>query len=288
MFGRRQLDRDDIMTFDTWGAFVTQAEKVGTQLRGSAREVSDHRNSWAGTRTMDEAIKQARYGWKEGEEKVRTLARRLEVKVINRIVREDVNYDVEGMTFDVSRYLNGEPEHWVCIEESTMQMHGQRHVKIMVCVAVSCGVDPETIIARGAAITALIELLEYAGQRVELWIADAESSDVSAHPRYQRYTKVKAYDQPLDVARTAFAVASPACQRRLGFSLMEQTNDATANYIGPYYGISVDVPADKREDVSLYFGKMQGTTNVAWSNPAAAEAWIIAELAAQGVVLRDD
>lgn len=279
-------DKDDVKTFPSWGAFVNQAEVTGHTSWQNAR--LDRDEEWAGTRTFEQALKLARDGWPEGEAKVRTLARRLEIRLINRIVREDVNYDVEGMTFDVARYLNGEPEHWVCMEESTMQLHGQRHVKIMVCVSVSCGVDREVIIARGAALTALIELLEYAGQRVELWIADAQSNDVGRHPFYQRYTKVKAYDQPLDVARTAFALANPACQRRLGFSLMEQARPDVARKLSSRYGISVDVPEKEREDCSLYFGKMQGATDVQWESPERAEAWILATLAAQGVVLRDE
>lgn len=278
----------DVKTFESWGDFVREAEKVGKTTWQSSRDESSERNSWAGTRTFEQAVKLARGGWKEGEAKMRDIARRIEVKLIHRIVREDVNYDVEGMMFDVSRYLEGEPEHWTRLEESTMQADSHRHVKVLVNVAVSCGVDPETIIARGAAAAALIELLEYAGHRVELWICDAESSNVSGPAFYQRYTRVKAYDQPLEPARVAYALAHPSVQRRLGFSLMEQARPDIAQRLSSWYGISVDAPKSVREEASLYLGKLQGTTNIAWSSPEQAEAFVLAELARQGVVLRDE
>lgn len=278
----------DVRSFDTWGAYVREAEKVGPTRWQSSRDVSEGRNSWAGTRTFEEAVELARNGWKEGEARMRALSRRLEVRLIHRIVREDVNYDVEGMAFDVARYLEGEPEHWVRMEESTMQADSHRHVKVLVNVAVSCGVQPDVIMARGAAIAALCELLEYAGHRVELWICDCESDSVASPAFYQRYTRVKAYDQPLEPARVAYVLAHPSVQRRLGFSHMESARPNIARRLSDHYGISVDAPKSVREEASLYLGRMQGFQHVEWSTPEHAEAWVLAELARQGVVLRDE
>jgi hypothetical protein len=284
----------DVVTFDTWGAFLKQAEVQGEGCPPgqslASRDEYEHYDSWSGTRNFAEAVKLARDGWKEGEEKVRALSRRIEARLIHRIVREDVNYDVEGMMFDVARYLEGEPEHWTRMEESTMQADAYRHVKIMVSMSASCGVRAETIIARGAAIAALIELLEYADHRVELWICDTLSSHkdggVSGGAIHQRYIRVKAYDQPLEPARVAFALAHPSTFRRLDFSLIEQSKVATR--LGSGYGVPVDAPKSVREEASLYLGRMQGWQHAEWSSPEYAEAWVLAELAKQGVVLRDE
>jgi hypothetical protein len=276
----------DVATFETWGAFLAQVQKPGTSKWTSSSEQGN--DSWAGTRTFADAVALARNGWKEGESRMRELSRKLEVKLIHRIVREDVNYDVEGMSFDVARYLEGEPEHWVRMEESTMQADSHRHVKVLVNVAVSCGVNPDVIIARGAAIGALVELLEYAGHRVELWTCDAQSDGTSNPAFFQRYVRVKAYDQPLEPARVAFALAHPARQRRLGFRLMEQARPEISRRLSMHYGISVDAPKSVREEASLYLGRMQGYNHEEWSTPAFAEAFVLGELARQGVVLRDE
>lgn len=278
-------------SFPTWEAYVTACETRPPCPGASRSSHEQGRGDWHGTDTWGEALKLARDGYKEGTERVRNIARRLETRIIHRIVREDVRYDVEGMGFDIARYLDGEPEHWVQPEESTFAVEGQRHVKIEVSVSVSCGIGTETIARRGAAIAAAVELLEFAGTRVELWTVDAGSGrTANGEANFIARTRVKAYDQPLDMSRVAFALVNAANTRRLHFALQESTRHeiCVGKGIGTHagaYGYPTDAP--KHDDTSVYLPAMV-YGDPRWASEDSAEAWILSMLAEQGVVLADD
>jgi hypothetical protein len=297
--------RHAYLEFHTWGDFVDTAEHKPSALpeehrhglwqrNGSYAERAPRGqsadNKWYGHASWEQTLDLARKGWDDGEERVRKIARRLEVKVLHRIVREDINYDVEGMGFDVARFIQGEPEHWVHTEDVVTEGGGTRHVKVVLNGAVSGGVDQGIIITRGAVVTALVELLEYADIRCEVWAVFALASS-SYHDRDRKPTcvyaiRVKPYDQPLDVSRVAMALAHPATFRRLGFCIQDSLDDPElVRLVGPRsYGLPVDFHLP---DESIYIGRAYYSESQ-WESDAAAEVWILAQLAVQGVVLRDD
>lgn len=264
----------------TWGEFVNYAEESISQpigydgVTGDATSASN--GYWTGTPDWETAMRYAREGWPEGESKVDAVRRRLETRVISHIVKDDIGYDVEGMAFDVARFLEGEPEHWMRPEES--QLAGKvRHVKLVVNIAASGGVSDRTLQYRGAAIAALVELLEYNGQCVELWIAngiDGTTDDLKSG--FRHLAKVKAYDQPMEPSRIAFALVNTSTFRRLGFALM-----------GRHW--SHGIPTDfKPEDTTIYVPcSYLYADGVDWESLASVETWVIGKLAEQGVLLRD-
>src|SRR5437867_650170 len=144
-----------ILTFQTWGEAIDYARTTpATEGAGNSSDRGGEESEWAGnTRNLHHALEIAETGWKEGRERVQAMTRRLEIRMVNRIVRQEVMYDVEGIDFDLSRYLSGEPEFWFKAEDSAMaDYHGTRHVKIMVNICASGGVPGQVLEARGAAI----------------------------------------------------------------------------------------------------------------------------------------
>lgn len=266
------------ITFQTWGEYLTQCELPPAD--GAAQSSIRENSSWAGGGTYESTMNLARFGWHEGERDILAIARTLESAVLPGIVREDWNYEVEGVTFDVARYLEGEPEHWVKIEESE-QDNPQKHVKIVYNTAASCGVSAETITARGAAVAALVECLEFSGKRVELWSAQGIDENYRQPDRggFEVLVKVKAYDQPLDLARVAFALSHPGMLRRLGFRMIEQERPDLTHMS---YGYPGEVATS--EDDNLYIGEMMYGEGD-WNSPAYVKHWLLATLAAQGVTL---
>jgi hypothetical protein len=214
---------------------------------------------------------------------VAALSAQLERAVLPAIVREDWNFDVEGAAFDVARYVEGEPEHWIKLEDSQLEAP-HRHVRIVYNCAVSAGIGPDVIAARGAATAALVNLLEYAGHRVEVVVSDARGMH-SNTPLTTKLIRVKAYDQPLEPSRLAFAMVSPAMLRRILFAIDETMPEAYVSRVGcieAAYGTPCDVlPAERGEDC-LYIGRaLYG--DVQWTEPAAALAWCVDTLKAQGI-----
>lgn len=214
-----------IDTFQTFEQFIERALIVPKRQDScSSRQPRSGSDPWHGTNTFEEAVQIARQGWAEGAEKA--LALRAEVESA---VRELINarassyvYDVAGICVDVGRFLSGEPECFLT-ETTDGSATSRPVVKIVANLAASGAVSPESLSVRGAAIVAAIDVLEALGRRVEAWIAKGSShSRSSAAGSHQTHVLVKRADQPLDIDRLAFAVAHPACLRRLCFSVMEQ------------------------------------------------------------------
>src|SRR6185295_6436941 len=111
----------------------------------------------------------AKDGWPEGLEKSKSISSVMFNDVSQMIERTDVNHDIEGHAIDVSRFVDGEPECWLKFENVIQEAEsGNKLIRITFNCTVSAGVNTDTIIRKGATISALIELLEYAGHRVEL------------------------------------------------------------------------------------------------------------------------
>lgn len=282
-------ERGEHVVCETWGDLLSFVQGPRDKcLYRSSQNKSTNRDDWTMTKDFPSAIKLATDGWRKGTDAVNRISQRLEAKLIHKIVREDVNYDVEGMGFDVSRYLSGEPEHWVQQVESDLAENSHRHVRVVCNVAVSCGISTQVIQARGAAMAALIEMLEYAGHRVELWVCASGSDKYSPNSHADAVivasVKVKAYDQPIDPARLAFALCHPSMFRRVFFSAWEHTSPATQKLMGSCYSYPCDYDL---HDGAIYVGKAL-LGEVQWTSPEGAEAWILGQLAAQGVVIRED
>lgn len=277
-----------VLRFKSFAEYIHAAE-TREKVPGTCNSSHDGDAYFTGTNSWADAVKLARDGWPQGTERVNAISRRLEAKVLHRIVREDTRYDVEGMGFDVARYLDGEPEHWVQPEESTFAVEGQRHVKIEVSMMCSGGISADIIMRRGAAIAALVELLEYSGQRVELWLTSANAGHNGhlGNPVHVTHIRVKAYDQPLDPARVAFALVHPSTFRRFMFALQEGARPDLAKRSLGVSGYGCVTNAVKEDDTSIYLPAMfYGDER--WESEDSAETWILAILAKQGVELRDD
>jgi len=284
----------EVKTFHSWGAFLDYCETAPSTIADANRLSRTHdADRWVGCADWDATVKLAREGWKSGEEKVRAVSRRLEARLLHKIVREDTNYDVEGMAFDVARYLHGEPEHWLRPEETTAIVeHGTKHVKLVVNVSASAGVSAEAITARGAATAALVELLEYGDHHVEVWAMDASTfaynNERPKPPVHVDLVKLKAYDQPLDMGRLAFALAHPGMLRRLCFSAAESADPSIVRWVS--HANSYGYPAEYTpEGTSIYLpGSKLWDKDCNWTSPESVEVWLLAQLAKQNIILRDD
>lgn len=270
------------LDFDSWGPYVDLAEHGETNmpLTTQGSRESD-RGGWAGTSSFEEALELVINGWPDGEKKTRMLSRGLFAHVSHLIERQNVIYDVEGNGIDVAKYLNNEPECWQRFETELTDGPGHRLVRLMFNFSVSGGVSTNVIMARGAVIAALIELLEYAGHRVEL-------TAIQSIQRGSNYgelrVRVKEFSQNLDMGRVVFALAHPSMLRRLAFSVWERSLNGMERSklgIGTHYGFPCDSLGDRGD---IYVGKaLLGA--VQWEDEKQAERWIMDELKKQGVTL---
>lgn len=214
-----------IVRFDSFEKFIEQALVVPKkQDSSSSRQKRDGKDPWHGTNTFEQAVEIAKKGWAEGAAEALRIRATVEAAVRDLINARSTtySYDVAGEFVDVGRFLSGEPECFG-IEFNDGGSINRPVVKIVANLAASGSVSPKSLFIRGAAIVAAIDILEALGRRVEAWVAHGSArsrgGDAGAH---ETHVLVKRADQPLDVDRLAFAVAHPACLRRLCFSVMEQ------------------------------------------------------------------
>ena len=234
-------------TFSTWGEFLKTSQEPSNS--GYHQSVTTDA-SFAGGLTFEEATKMAQVGWLDATDKTKTLTEQLVNKVVQMIEVPCLMYDVEGIDFDISRVLNGEPESWYRFETKLVEGEGTDLIHIVINCSVSAGVDCEAIIKRGAMIVALIELLEYAGKKVTVSMIGVfgSTSDKDQYEGYSYQVTIKRAGMPLDVPFLLFAIAHPASFRRLGFRLAERHQDVM-NEIGAFYGHPINVPKDKQGDI---------------------------------------
>lgn len=213
-----------IQKFDTFEKFIEQALVVpARQDSSSSRQQRTGPDPWHGTNTFEQAVEIARRGWPEGAAKALELRAAVESAVRDLINARSTTYtfDVAGEYVDVGRFLSGEPECFGT-ESTDFGSNSRPVVKIVANLAASGAVSPESLFVRGAAIVAAIDVLEALGRRVEVWIAKGSGVQRTGGRVHETHVLVKRADQPLDIDRLGFAVAHPACLRRLCFSIMEQ------------------------------------------------------------------
>lgn len=88
--------------------------------------------------------------------------------------------------------------------------------------------------------------------------------------------RLKDAGETVQLDKLAFCLAHPALHRKLNFSLRMKH----AGWIGG----SVDVPLEERGDI--YIDAADSSASEAWLDPAKAQAWVIAQLAGQGIRMR--
>jgi hypothetical protein len=244
--------KKDFFTFDSVEAFLTEATQPP---KCTARTPSMRTDSpdWFGSETFDHAERLARYGWPEGlarMEKARAavqIPQSLESLTPTPIMAE------EGDEILVDRYLDGESDHFLAFPQTLTPRHG-RIARVLVNVGGTSEISTETYFQRGAAALAVIDALERAGIRchVEIVQRSTMKSRTPAARCYQFTATLKRPEDPLELDRMAFFLASSAVQRRFSFRLRERTA-APAAWVSGGMGHSRNVPPEEIPEGCIYF-----------------------------------
>jgi hypothetical protein len=270
------------LDFSTWDEFI-QFSKRPSEMDSYSRASQREDVSWKGCTTR-EAYEYAEIGWLDGASRAKKFSDAIFNQIGHLIKRVDVNYDVVGDAVDIARFVNAEPDCWMKFETTLVDTSQVQHVRIVVNIVASAGIRAETIMARGAAVCALINLLEYAGRRCELVMVEATKSD----EQHQCFVTLKKYEEQLDLPKIAYALAHPSVLRVHWMSAAETLprHLRRALDIGGGYGIPADVPAQDH-NATLYVGRMLlGESQ--WSSPERAVEWVTEQLKAQGVTLMSE
>jgi len=265
-----------VIKFDSWGEMV---ERAANRPQSSfATQLSSRKNEsggWYGKASWEDALRMAREGWPEGSSAAAKLSAVVREKIGSIMAKAEIQFDVTGQDYDIGLVNQGVPECWYYSEEKLEDGPG-KFIRLVFNNCTSGGVSANVMARKGAAVGAVVELLELAGHHVEVILACA-----NAHWLWQ--TTIKTADQPLDIDRLMFALAHPASFRRLHFSLFEEY-DAFMKQHSSSYGRVMEVPKSMQGDIyiagSLY-------SEPQWASEEAAQRWVIDQLKAQGVKISE-
>lgn len=219
---------DTLRVFPSLSALVEHASGPSAMRASSrsSRSSGKFDEEFRGTRDWDHALSLV-YRWDEGVRNIEAFrcsimagAQRSRMVSVPSITPPGV-VDVPGV-------ISGDPAAGFIRRVRTNQTTNQRGkvIRIALNVCVSGGVSTDTIMRRGAAVLALVDMLQDKGMRVEITgmvVTGSHSSD----SRWEARWTVKRADQRVSLAALAFGLAHPSMLRRIGFSALEVENQET-------------------------------------------------------------
>jgi hypothetical protein len=201
-------------TAESWDEFVhdlrTRSPQRAWRSRSSERE---DESSWSGCRDWNAALDYA----VKGHAVARAAIDSVTFKVTS---APEPLWDTApvGAFPCIPAYAAGAPEDMFTVSDIAPPVRSPI-VRIMVNMSAHCGVDPQHIVNRGAAIVTLIDRIQSTGRRVEL-IAIAHNED---DDRFVWSVTVKRPEEPVDMDRVGLVFATPIMLRRFFFRVMEFT-----------------------------------------------------------------
>ncbi len=282
------------MEFSSWQAFIARVEacEIEPWLRDKLTDNLKFRH----VNTIQEAFELARSGWTDKVDEARQVSNPLFTRIASKIERQDPVYDLIGSQIDIAAFVDGQPECWQRMEPTTVDGASSRIIRLAYNAFSSASVRTEALIKRGSAISSLVELLEFAGYRVEIWLVCGVHHDHTKNIKadFELSVLIKQADQPIDMARLLMALAHPATtrvlERILQTSIPEPVRIATK--------CSQNTPIDRRtfgacsdslfaSQYDVYVQSMDSVEEERWNDENFAVNYMIETLKTQGVELTD-
>ena len=264
------------------------AERAKANGQNKASE-SVKRSSFNAFAGWEECQAAALKGWPEGLARVRALSEAFVSRVGSGMLKESFSPCETGLFFDVALVLSGEPEAWLEIVQTEEESKGSKLVTIGLNCSVSAAVSAEVVRQRGAAVLALVQLLEVSGRSVRVKVGiHAMEGGSSVSPTYSLKAAVvlKEWGEALDEDKLAFWLVCEDAFRRCFFRIMEACPlwKQLGAYAEDCYGMIGASWLPEGSDIGL---EGLRSANLSEWNEAKAKAWIEGQLKAQGVILSE-
>jgi hypothetical protein len=260
-----------IESYDSLGDAVRRANEVGKPHGSSHTPPSD----WNGGVSYDEATKLAMDGWHAVRPDVDRLFHNLEDQIMKNMDEQFATvYGYSGDMVDMGRYVAGDPECMVdYVTEPSARMG--RVVKVLVNMSASSSVKADTLLKRGVAVTALVDVLHKLGVGIELWVEMPTARDgVNVGDKYSQLVKMHDSSEPLDIDNLMYGMCHPSMLRRIGFALQEGSAWKHASYtLSRSYGYPANIQCAGIVGADVVVGLTQDAVADGWRNDPVA--WVL-------------
>lgn len=267
---------DYIRKFDNVTDYTRSAVNDPTDLAERYRrsKTAEQYDRWDYNAGFERAAYLADTGWTEGRDKVAKWADKFRDSITSEhdetFKRPMFTRSFVGSSVNVGRYVAGMPDAMVRRTNVEVE-HSVVHILVNVCASAAISADTYTM--RGAAVAALVDLLEFTNRRVR--VATVFKVTGTRHHSAAVYTTIKKPNDPLQMDSLAYALAHPAYFRRLGFSILEQapSNVRADIHIGDAGGYGQ--VAEVTNDADIYIGCLRSETD--WTE-SKTRTWIADQL----------
>ena len=195
---------------------------------GRSRSSEDRDKDFTGTETWEEAFDLFKYGDNELYKKFQEQRTKINIdKLLGNAIRKQryVNRNY-GCIPNVPAYLIGNPLNMINPEIGRIS---HKVINIFLSVGVPWHVNKEDIMRTGIIYLSVIELLEKAGYRCNLYAGVTASSSRAEY----LYVRIKTDREPLNIKKLVFPIAHPSMLRRIFFKWVEVNDydyDMTSGY----------------------------------------------------------
>lgn len=204
--------------------YITEKPRKSGRCRSSEERDKD----FTGTETWEEAFELFKFGDNELYKKFQDQRAKINIdKLLGNAVRKQkyVNRHY-GCVPNVPAYLIGNPLNMINPEIGKIS---HKVINIFLSVGVPWHVEKEDIMRTGIIYLSVIELLEKAGYRCNLYAGVTASSTRAEY----LYVRIKTDREPLNIKKLVFPLAHPSMLRRIFFKWVE-VNDYDYDMTGGY------------------------------------------------------
>lgn len=219
--------------------FSGNIENLIEVLKNTSTKHDSELLSFAGEESKTEVLKKIKNGCPLLAAKYHKVA---DTVIKAATVNNSYQYDTEGLFFDVSTMLSGQPEYWL----NEVEEEGQKVAKdFYLNLSAIWWAKEADIFCKLIKIVELIDSLEAAGQRLNLIVV--YYADMKKNNKYWNLDCViKTADQPVNIQQLVYLIASPIMLRYCAFTLSYNNgfNDDTT-----YNNYEAEIEEIKRTDI---------------------------------------
>lgn len=262
--------------------------KIGNPLWQRERHSQQEGNTeFNGTSSYGETVSRLRLGWSEGAKAAKAISQRLEIKQITgqrvKMMSRPSVAPLGGVNFHMANIITGAPCPYVGRLKSKQHVASGKIVKLGVHIGATADVSVSRMEARGAAVVALVDILQTVGKSVDITVCSAARarSDNKAVTLWH----VKPAGMRLNLDQLAVALGCASAHRRINFALREHLTkgaDAWGDYgtTMPFNGNYPEIVA--KFDVLI---DSDAGGNVNWENEQTSIQWVANQLRSLGVIV---
>lgn len=263
----KQYDGVNFTSFDSLAEAIEFGNK-GKLNPDFSRDSHSTNESFTGTPNWPYMEKVAENGWTKGRALVAaSLETIFQTGAAQLAAGEAIEYDIAGHYPDAALAASGETFAMVNAGDLAAD---KPIIKLVVNLAASCHVNKKFLANRGAAIAALVDQIESAGNSCEIHAVSPSTNDSKKEKNYLQCECIvlKRAGERLGIDEIAFGLGHPSMLRRVCLAIMENDPWLYNKGFNLGYGLPRDLQADALPADAIYIRRLDNSHS--YSTPELA------------------